>query len=155
MRIRGRLAAAGAAVTLATIAFAGQASAAGSGSTTAAARVAPAQVLYLDCARTGVSGGATVSGWNTGPDDKLTIQMNVYDTEADGHSTAVRFKTQGYNGVWHYYTWHRNSGGNGTSLFVNTTVQDTTNGIFGIGIEAATMNGTTVVQSCEDHLYAG
>jgi len=161
MRTPTRSAAVCAALAVATIGFTGQASASPGRSDTVATRAAsahvvPATVQYLACTVTGSTGGATVSGWDNGPDDKLTIEMNVYDTAADGHNAAIRFKTQGYNGVWHYYAWHHDNAGNGTSLFVNTTAQDTTNGIFGIGIQIATMEGSsTIIRSCEDHWLAG
>jgi hypothetical protein len=153
MRFHGRLAAACAAVALGTIGFAAQASAASPGGD--APQVAPTQVLNMACTTTGSSGSSTVSGWNTGPNDKLTIQMTVRDTAADGHHAAIRFKTQGYNGVWHDYAWHSDYNGNGTSITVNTTAQDIANGIFGIGIDVATMEGNTVLHSCEDHWIAG
>ncbi|MFI1098504.1 hypothetical protein [Streptomyces sp. NPDC020917] len=156
MNAPARLAAACAALAVATIGFAGQASASPDpgGATTAravGAPVTPAVALTVNCSTTGAKGGATVSNWNNGPDDKLTVQMGVYDTAADGHNAAIRFMTKGYNGVWHYYAWHHDTAGSGTAYYVNTTVQDTKNGIWGVGVQVAAMNGSsTIVHSCQD-----
>ena len=155
MKAPARLAAACAALAVATIGFAGQASAtADQGGTTTArtsgSDVTPAFSLTVKCSTTGAKGGAYVSGWNNGGEDKLTVQMGVYDTAADGHNAAIRFMTKGYNGVWHYYAWHHNTLGSGTAYYVNTTVQDTKNEIWGVGVQVAAMNGSsTIIHSCQ------
>ncbi|MFJ8795147.1 hypothetical protein [Streptomyces sp. NPDC102462] len=111
----------------------------------------------LDCSTTGATGYAAVSGQYGLNDPRSrgqvwTVTLQVKDTASDGHHVRIRLLTRRYEALdaIRYWTWHPNYDGYGTTRTFNTTAQDTVDGVSGIGIEAATFEGTRRLHSCTD-----
>ncbi|WP_369248539.1 hypothetical protein [Streptomyces sp. R41] len=97
------------------------------------------------CSTTGSSGGATFASWTSSHVD--INGMNVYDTKADGHHVAIRLISS--NGsTSHYWPWHHNYGGNGTSIIFDTSASDAYGSLKKLTVEVATMEGDEELWGC-------
>ncbi|MFI6700877.1 hypothetical protein ACIBJC_18190 [Streptomyces sp. NPDC050509] len=76
------------------------------------------------------------------------ISLRVYDEKADGHHVGIRLITYDHRGVKKYWPWHKVYDGNGHGKIWNTSAQDDLQ-IFYAKVQVATIEGTTVLSSCE------
>ncbi|MEU9474349.1 hypothetical protein [Streptomyces sp. NPDC048191] len=99
------------------------------------------------CSTTGSSGGATFTNWTS---KHVDIQdMNVYDTASDGYSVAIRLIS--YNGsTSHYWPWHHNYKGAGTSIHLDTTASDAYGPLKKLTVEVGTFKGSEEWFGCTD-----
>ncbi|MDT9695525.1 hypothetical protein [Streptomyces sp. P17] len=136
MKTRTRIAATGAAAVVATVAFAGQASAAETAS----------------CSTTGARGSmrTTYPSGDQWPYGEFKIALSVTDTSADGYHVRVRLLTK-WVGSQQVATWkwHALHAGSGETLTRSTTAQSSY-GIEKTGVEVARFEGDTKLNSCTD-----
>jgi len=109
---------------------------------------------YADCSTTGAYGyvGLTTTT-NNGPSNKWSASFEIKDTLADGKHAQARLVTTDATGHQHDWSWHYNTSGNGVTVVVDTTAQDTTNGIVNLGIEVARGSGSTVDNTCTNWVF--
>ena len=100
------------------------------------------------CTTTGATGHATVYNFD-GATDKITLNLGVYDSLADGHHVRVRLLTKNYVGTTKYWSWHANYDGAGVGKSWDTTATDS-NGIFDVGVQVARFEGDSLLNSCTD-----
>lgn len=137
MRTRSRIAVAGAAAAVLTVAFTGQASAA---------------TQTASCSTTGARGsmGATYPTGDQWPYGEFKIALSVTDTSADGHHVRVRLLTKPVGSqqilTW---KWHSLTSGSGDTYTVSTTA-GSSYGIYETGVEVARFEGDTKLNSCTD-----
>lgn len=120
-----------------------------------AASTAPAAASSgtASCSTTGASGSSYTS--NSSTYGKADVVLRVKDTLADGHHVRVRYLTLTASFSVKKWSWHSETGGNGSSLVYNTTAQDSVNGIADYGVEIARFEGSTLLNSCTDWVGAG
>ncbi|MEV3857738.1 hypothetical protein AB0J38_25860 [Streptomyces sp. NPDC050095] len=101
------------------------------------------------CSISSASGGATFTNWTS---SHVDIQgMNVYDLAADGHHVAIRLWSYGAKGsASHAWPWHHNYAGKDTSIIFNTTASNAYGPLTHLGVEVATMEGSTIISYCLD-----
>lgn len=118
------------------------------------AQAASVHSFYAQCSTTGSYGYVEVSTTqDNGPDNKWEVHLEIKDTLADSmHAQARLVTTDGADKV-HYWAWHYNNSGSGTTVVVNTTAQDTAHGILNMGVEAARGTGSTLSNNCIDWIY--
>ncbi|MFI2203701.1 hypothetical protein ACH47Z_23570 [Streptomyces sp. NPDC020192] len=107
---------------------------------------ASAYTLQAYCTTTGAGGGLTVPNFY-GATDHIEADMSIYDSLADGHEVKIRLLTKTATNTTHYWAWHGNYGGQGTTQDINTTAKDDS-GIFNAGIQVARFEGGTLLNSC-------
>ena len=73
--------------------------------------------------------------------------MEAKDTYADGLHPAIRLVTKQRDGGTHYWTWHHNTQGAGTTGTWNTSATDY-EGITSAWIQGGLFDGTTWVGVC-------
>ncbi|MFB7086850.1 hypothetical protein [Streptomyces sp. NPDC056296] len=114
----------------------------------AGATPASAYELYAHCNTTGASGGVTV--WDFyGATDRIDLSMSVDDMKSDSHHVSIRLLTKNHAGTVKYWSWHKNTSGNGTSKRWETYAKDDS-GIFDVGIQVGRFEGSTMLNSCTD-----
>lgn len=103
-------------------------------------------VANRGCTTTGASGGVAISNWY-GPDAKVGLEFNLVDIKGDRHSVGIRLLSKNVNGKTRNWPWHKNLDGAGTTKTWTSTASDSS-GLFEIGVQVATLEGNTIVNSC-------
>lgn len=96
------------------------------------------------CSITGADGTVQVNSWSR---DRMSLDLIVKDTLADGHHVQIRLVTLTYSGTTHYWPWHANYAGAGMTRVVSTTAEDD-DGIFDFGLQVARAEGSTILNEC-------
>ncbi|WP_460060663.1 hypothetical protein [Streptomyces sp. YKOK-I1] len=100
------------------------------------------------CSTTGAKGYSKTE-WTGDPYEEQDVTLSVTDTITDDHHVRVRYLTQQESGTTRYWTWHKNTGGNGTTEIWHSTAQSDY-GIWGWGVEIARFEGNELMNSCID-----
>ncbi|MFC8348783.1 hypothetical protein [Streptomyces sp. NPDC057280] len=111
---------------------------------------ASAATYTAACHATGVNGSLYSTGWDYGEEKIPYISLVVSDSAADGHHVAIRLVTYGFapDDVV-YWPWHHYYGGNGGTGSWETSAT-TGRDLVGFAIQAATFEGSTRLNYCED-----
>lgn len=112
----------------------------------AVATPASADDYYAFCNTTGASGGLTVYDY-AGATDRIDLGMSVHDLKSDSHHVSIRLVTKNYAGTVKYWSWHKNTSGNGTTKSWKTYAKDDS-GIFDAGIQVGRFEGGTLLNYC-------
>jgi hypothetical protein len=92
--------------------------------------------------------GHLVGSWNWSGGNALTsVHLEAKDTYADGLNPAVRLVTKQRDGDTHYWSWHHNTKGSGTTDSWNTSATDT-QGITSAWVEGGLFDGDKLVGVC-------
>ncbi|MDO0914976.1 hypothetical protein QQM39_30385 [Streptomyces sp. DT2A-34] len=75
------------------------------------------------------------------------LALYVKDIDADGHSVGIRLHTVTRDNNDHYWSWHRNYGGNGSGITYGTSATDS-NGIIAARAQVGVFEGSSLLASC-------
>jgi hypothetical protein len=115
------------------------------------ANAAASATYTAACSTTGANGSLTF----TNPTALYTpINGWVNDNAADGHHVAIRFISNDTN-TTKYWPWHHEYNGKGSSLVVTTSATDSSGGLNYLGVQVATMEGSSVLHICTDWVGSG
>jgi hypothetical protein len=107
----------------------------------------------LVCNATGVRGTAQIWDWYSGA-TSVPINFIVTDTAADGHHVEIRVVGRTDGGGLITWPWHSVTTGNGTVGIYSSTANYSA-GMYDLGIEAGTFEGSDMLHSCFDWIRAG
>ncbi|GAA2579448.1 hypothetical protein GCM10010304_20960 [Streptomyces roseoviolaceus] len=93
-------------------------------------------------------GARAIGSWNWASGNSLTsVHLEAKDLRADGFSAAVRLVTKQRDGGTHYWSWHKNTKGSGTTDAWDTSATDS-QGITSTWVQGGLFSGSTLIGLC-------
>ncbi|WP_381796882.1 hypothetical protein [Streptomyces niveus] len=102
----------------------------------------------LSCSVTGSKGSIKVSNWS-GPGATVNLTISVTDTKSDGHHSRIRLLSKDTFGTTKHWPWRMNYDGLNATKTWTTTASDS-GGLFDLGVQVGTGEGSQVITSCVD-----